>query len=82
MTWFLTVEPNWFKRIGKTAANLATLGAAGILMDLDIFDQQDLRAYVTVAHHCMLEAVKALMVSLGQDVGTIDRKSKGVLEVW
>lgn len=82
VTWFLTVEPNWLKRVAKSAASLATVGAANLLMELDLFDQQDLRAYVTVTHHCLLKAVGVVMEELGQDVSKIDRKSKGVLEVW
>ncbi|MCD6473249.1 hypothetical protein J7K55_09160 [Candidatus Aerophobetes bacterium] len=51
-------------------------------MGIDIFDQQDLRAYVTVTHHCLLKAVENLMKELGQDSSKIERKSKGFLEVW
>lgn len=51
-------------------------------MEVDIFDQQDLRAYVTVTHHCLLKAVESLMKDLGQDFSKIERKSKGFLEVW
>jgi len=82
VTWFLTVEPKWLKVIAKAAVNIATVGTAGALMEIDIFDQQDLRAYVTVTHHCLLKAVKNLMKELGQDFSQIQRKSKGFLEVW
>ena len=82
VTWFLTVEPKWLKSIAKGAATLATGGVAAALMGIDIFDQQDLRAYVTVTHHCLLKAVATVMGELGQDVSKIDRKSKGSLEVW
>ena len=44
---------------------------------LDIFAQQDLRAYVTVVHHCLKEVVEMLMKGLGQDTSKIDGKSKG-----
>jgi len=49
--------------------------------DLDLFDEQDLRAYVTNAHHCLLEAVEKLMVDLHQDPSKIDRKSRGFLGI-
>ncbi len=49
---------------------------------LDVFDQQDLQAYVTVAHRCLLKAVRALMDELGQDFSRVNTKSKGFLEVW
>ena len=50
--------------------------------DLDLFESMDLRDFVTNAHRCLLKAVDSLVEELGQDVGKIDRKSKGVLEVW
>ncbi len=44
---------------------------------LDLFDQQDLTAYLTVCHHSTLDAVQNLMLGLGQDTSKIDRKSRG-----
>jgi len=40
-----------------------------------------LRAYVTNAHHCLLEAVEKLMVDLNQDPAKIERKSRGFLGI-
>lgn len=50
-------------------------------LDLDLFDEQDLRAYVTNAHHCLLKAVDELMLKLHQDPSKIERKSRGFLEI-
>lgn len=50
-------------------------------LDLDLFDEQDLRAYITNAHHCLLETVEKLMVDLHQDPSKIDRKSRGFLGI-
>ena len=50
-------------------------------LKLDLFDEQDLRAYVTNAHHCLLEALTKLMVDLHQDPLKIDRKSRGFLGI-
>ena len=50
-------------------------------LDLDLFDEQDLRAYVTNAHHCLLEAVEKLMIDLNQDPSKIERKSRGFLGI-
>jgi hypothetical protein len=47
------------------------------LADIDLFDQQDLRAYAANAHHCMLRAVTELMEYLHQDPSKLDRASKG-----
>ncbi len=51
------------------------------LLGLDIFDEQDLRAYVTNAHHCVLEAVEKLMLDLHQDPSQLQRCSKGFLGI-
>lgn len=44
---------------------------------LDLFDQQDLRAYKTVAHHAVLEATKRLMAAHDLDVTRLRRESRG-----
>lgn len=51
------------------------------MVDLDIFDLQDLTAYVTNTHHCLLEAVTKLMIELNQDPSKVDRKSRGFLGI-
>ena len=78
--WYLTCEPGFFK---KTLSSILTKGASDKALSflLDIFQQQDLTAYVTYIHHCLLKAVEALMTSLGQDFKRVDRKSKGFLGV-
>ncbi|MFA5393999.1 MAG: hypothetical protein WC081_01245 [Candidatus Ratteibacteria bacterium] len=48
---------------------------------LDFFDEQDLRAYLTVAHKCVQQAVDSLMLELNQDPSKIDRKSRGFLGI-
>lgn len=59
---------------------LPKAGQAGLL-DLDLFDLQDLKAYVTNAHHCVLDAVDKLLLDLSQDPSKIERKSRGFLGV-
>lgn len=51
-------------------------------LDLDLFDAQDLRTYVTNAHHCLLDSVDKLMVSLNQDPSKLERKSRGFLGIF
>lgn len=53
----------------------------GGVFDLDVFDQQDLNAYVSNAHHCLLEAVSAVMRESSQDLSLIERKSRGFLGI-
>lgn len=50
-------------------------------LDLDLFYTQDLRTYVTNAHHCLLDSVDKLMVSLNQDPSKLERKSRGFLGI-
>lgn len=50
-------------------------------LGLDLFDESDLRAYVTNAHHCMLDGVDKVLLSLSQDPSKIDRKSRGFLGI-
>jgi hypothetical protein len=52
-----------------------------LLSDLDLFNQQDLRAYATNAHRCTLRAVEELMMYLQQDPGKLEKKSNGFLAV-
>lgn len=82
VSWFLTVEPGFFK---KAFSDILTKGAnpMALSMMLDLFDQQDLRAYVTAVHRCCIrQAVEELVATLGQDSSRFDWKSKGFLEVW
>jgi hypothetical protein len=60
---------------------LARIGLQNPLLDLDVFDQEDLRAYATNAHHCLLKAVENLMLSMEQDPSRIERRSRGILGI-
>lgn len=51
------------------------------LIDLDLFDEMDLRAYATNVHHCVQAAVNKIMLDLNQDPSKIDRKSRGFLGI-
>lgn len=77
--WFLTCEPGYFKK--KLSAHLTGSDKA-LSFSLDLFDQEELTAYVTAAHHGVLDAVNELMTELGQDFSKVNTKSKGYLEVW
>lgn len=50
----------------------------------DFIEEQELRAYVTTVHQCVLEVVKEIKEQLGQDVSQVrmNTRSKGFLEVW
>ncbi len=73
VSWYLTYKPGAFRfRVFRRAFSVEKL---------DLFDQQDLRAYITNAHHCLLKAVEKLMAELGQDPAKVDRKSRGFLGI-
>lgn len=79
LSWYVTYRPS----LWLAAASMLPFGNVlnNNLSELDIFDQQDLRAYVTVAHHSLLETVEKLMLSMQQDPSKIERKSRGFLGI-
>ncbi len=78
VSWYLTYRPDFLKSL------LMLLPGAKKVMsldDLNLFNKQDLIAYVTNVHHCLLEAVEKLIVGMDQDPSNIDRKSRGFLGI-
>lgn len=96
VSWYVALQPDGTEKLTAFLLSIPLLGLlilpfhllgrmiragqAGIL-DLDIFDEQDLSAYVTNVHHCMLDAVERLMRDLGQDFSRVGRRSQGFLGV-
>lgn len=81
VSWFLTVEPGFFK--GAFSAMLTNGNVNALSFTLDLFDSQDLRAYVTSVHRCAVRrAVEQVAKELQQDTAAFDWKSKGFLQVW
>jgi hypothetical protein len=79
VSWHLTFRPTLWLAILSLLPYVSVIPK--VLSDLDLFDQQDLIAYATNAHHCLQKAVEKLMINLGQDLSKIDRKSKGFLGI-
>jgi len=75
VSWYLTYKMGIFEAL------LSLIFRGRVVPRLDLFDEQDLRAYVTNVHHSLLKAVDKLMLELKQDPSQIDRKSKGFLGV-
>jgi len=77
---FLTVEPGFLKR----QLSQAITGGEDRLLSTpkNLLVEQDLQAWVTVVHHCVLDAVKGLVKQLGQDPTGVRSTTKGFLEVW
>jgi hypothetical protein len=78
VSWYLTYMPD----VWQTIASLIP-GAGKIvgLDELNLFNKQDLTAYVTCVHQCMLEAVEKMMSGKGMDTSKIDRRTKGFLGI-
>jgi hypothetical protein len=77
---FLTVEPGFFKR----QLSQALTGGEDRVFSVpkNLLVEQDLHAWVTIVHHCVLDGVKALYTKLGHDPAGIRRETKGFLQVW
>jgi len=75
VSWYLALEPGIFDRLFPKAK------FARLTTGRDILIEEELNAYVTCIHHCLLKAVDELLRELGQDPSKIDRKSKGFLGV-
>jgi hypothetical protein len=79
VSWYLAVFPSMLKRfISKKAYGDPTI----LSSQMNLFDQQDLRAYVGIAHHSLQRVVEDLSKELKQDFSTMERKSKGFLAIW
>jgi hypothetical protein len=82
VSWFLTLEPGVIKR---ALSGIITQGQdhQALTFRMDLFDQQDLRAYVTSVHRfCVRRAVQGLLEELGQEPPNSQWQSKGFLQVW
>lgn len=79
VSWYLTGSTK--SALVRALAGVPGVGAAvGIYaatQSLDVFDQQDLNAYVTVGHHAVLKAVEELMQKRNLDLARLERKSRG-----
>jgi hypothetical protein len=73
---FLTVELRFFKKV--ISEKLAGEGAA-LSAPKNILVHQYLNAWVTVAHHAVLDSVEELMKTLGQDPARDQAGEQGVL---
>ena len=79
VSWYMTYRPSIRQALVSLIPFVKV--ASQILNNLDLFDQQDLRAYATVVHHSVQKSVDKLMLDLKQDPSKIDRKSRGFLGI-
>jgi len=93
ISWYLTYRLSFRQKVLTFFRALPLIGLlfVGVIdpeniaktevSNLDFFDEQDLRVYVTNAHKCLQDAVDKLMLELNQDPSKIDRKSRGFLGI-
>ncbi len=79
VSWFHTVEPSLMKGLLSKAL---TQDSQALSFALDLFDQEELQAYVSTVHHAVKEVVQGLMEEFKQDASKINWKSTGYLELW
>ncbi len=79
VSWYLTSRPTIAQAL--VALVIKSYSADREISDLNVFDQQDVRAYATNAHRCMKKAVSKVIEETGQDAAKIDWKSKGFLGI-
>jgi hypothetical protein len=77
--WFLTYKPKLWMSALSLIPYVSLVPKT--LSDIDFFDQQDLGAYVSNAHHCTLRTVQELMEYLQQDPSKLNTTSKGFFTV-
>ncbi len=79
------LDVSWYLTGSAKSAVVKALSQAGgglfIALPLDVFDPQDLAAYVTVGHHAMLKAVEDLMRERKLDLARLERNSRGMFAV-
>jgi hypothetical protein len=79
VSWYVTVNPSFLKR---SVSKRIRGNPNALSEEIPVFAQQDLSAYVGIAADCVKKACETLMDELKLDTSTIDRKSKGVLNIW
>jgi hypothetical protein len=79
VSWYLTYKPSLWQ------AALSVIPFVNViqktLAECNLFDQQDLRAYATVAHRAVQKSVEKLMRDNNQDPSKMERKSRGFLGI-
>jgi hypothetical protein len=77
--WYLTLFTSGFK---SAMSRRVTGNPHAFSMNMNMFGQQDLRAFVTVANHCFRQALDQLYGELKITPKGLDTRSTGFLSVW
>ncbi len=79
VSWYLTCRPTFWQVLASLFAK--SISIPKDMDDLNVFDQQDLTAYVTNAHHCLMKALEKVMFASGMDPSKLDTKPRGFLGI-
>lgn len=78
-SWFVTVHPRGLKR---TLSKAMTGNPNVFSQQVDMFTQQDIRAYISVATGLFKKALDDLFEELKLDPSILNTKSRGYLNIW
>lgn len=97
VSWYLTLEPTGLRRFLAKLPTTVLVVLMPILFpfylyvlikrktvhpaDMDIFDLQELSAYITTVHHALMDATEEIAKSVDFDFTKVDRKSRGFLNI-
>jgi coproporphyrinogen III oxidase len=56
-------------------------GSGKLYSDMNLFDTEELTAYITTVHHALTDAVKTMMEEQKIDYTKIERRTQGFLNV-
>jgi hypothetical protein len=92
--WCITFEPTILQRLASQLVYIPIIGllflpirhatgtqGSSVIAGLDLFDELELKAYVTNTYHCLQEAVDTVCKGRGVDTSKIDRKPRGFLGI-
>lgn len=79
VSWYLTFKPTLWQAAMSLIPFVNVIQKT--MVECDLFDQQDLRAYATVVHRSVHKSVEKLMLDLNQDPSKMERKSRGFLGI-
>lgn len=78
VVWYLTASPSVMSKFrGGGVVGLAT-GGGFVLPDLDVFDQQDVSAYVAVTRMAVRAAAEELAEKRQLDIDRLERQAHGL----
>lgn len=97
VSWYLTLEPSASQKLLAKLPwpILIVIFPIALLLSIynrftkktvspahmDLFDLEELTAYVTTVHHALIDAAKEIAESVGFDFTKVDRKSRGFLNI-